>query len=126
MESLIDRFGGGYGLSVSLTAHRPNDFVRHSGEKTEPISGFDAAKFGDGISIATGPDKGVITIDPANQIKSPVREAAQAVVETCDRRHSTGGPGVLRRTRTSTATTGSPSTGELGHRSLAVEYRRPS
>ncbi|MFI0410452.1 hypothetical protein [Actinomadura sp. 3N508] len=73
-KSLIDRFGGGYGLSVVLTAHRPNDFVRDKGEKTEPIAGFEAAEFGDGISIATGPDKSVITVDPANQIKIPVRE----------------------------------------------------
>lgn len=80
-KSVIASFGGGYGLSVSLTAHRPNDFVRNKGEKTEPIAGFEAAKLGDAISIATGPDKGVVTVDPSNQVKRPIRDVAEAVME---------------------------------------------
>ncbi len=74
----ISSVGGSRLLLVSFDTARLNDWI---GDKngTEPVSGYRASLFGDLISIAAGPESGVLTID-SRSAKKPIREIAEAAV----------------------------------------------
>ncbi len=74
----ISSVNGTRGLTVSFDNMQLNDWVGDKNE-TEPVSGYRASLASDIMSIASGPDFGVLTID-SRGAKKPIREIAEAAV----------------------------------------------
>ncbi len=68
-----------YSISVSLQPSRDNAWVGKKG-KTEPVSGSRTSLLGYQMSVAAGPDRGVIGIELL-RAKKPIREITEMVVE---------------------------------------------
>ncbi|GAA4023589.1 hypothetical protein GCM10022247_54970 [Allokutzneria multivorans] len=65
-------------LTVSFDNKQLNDWVGDK-NRTEPVSGYRASLASDIMSIASGPDIGVLTIDSRDAAK-PIRDIAEAAV----------------------------------------------
>ena len=74
----MSKYPNYYSIAVSLDSRRDNDWVGDKG-KTTPISGSRASLLGHIMSVAAGPDRGVISIELLGA-RRPIREVTETVV----------------------------------------------